>query len=38
MNMAYCDGTVRFISFEVDPAAHHLGGHIADGGNTVSPL
>jgi type II secretory pathway pseudopilin PulG len=35
LNMANCDGTVRFVSFEVDPEAHYLGGHIADAGGVA---
>jgi prepilin-type processing-associated H-X9-DG protein len=30
LNMAFCDGAVRFVSFLIDPESHYMGGHIAD--------
>ncbi|TWT47197.1 DUF1559 family PulG-like putative transporter [Botrimarina hoheduenensis] len=30
-NMAYCDGSVSFISFDVDPDIHRLAGNRSDG-------
>jgi hypothetical protein len=33
--MAYCDGTVRYVMFDVDAQAHHLSGHVTDGGHSV---
>jgi type II secretory pathway pseudopilin PulG len=35
LNMAYCDGTVRFVMFDIDPEVHHLSGHVADAGYSV---
>lgn len=30
LNMAYCDGSVRTISYDISPSLHYLAGHIAD--------
>jgi prepilin-type N-terminal cleavage/methylation domain-containing protein/prepilin-type processing-associated H-X9-DG protein len=30
LNMAFCDGAVRFVLFNIDPEAHYVGGHVAD--------
>ena len=30
-NMAYCDGSVGFVSFDIDPDLHRLSGNRADG-------
>lgn len=30
-NMAYCDGSVQFVSFDVDPTIHRLRGNRSDG-------
>jgi prepilin-type processing-associated H-X9-DG protein len=36
--MAYCDGSVKFIGFDVDPEAHFRAGHRRDGGVAVDRI
>jgi prepilin-type processing-associated H-X9-DG protein len=35
VNMAYCDGSVHFTSYEIDPEVHFRAGHRSDDGNPL---
>jgi prepilin-type processing-associated H-X9-DG protein len=35
-NMAFCDASVQFVNFEVDPEVHRARGHRSDGVVTSS--
>ena len=37
LNFAHCDGAVRFVSFQIEPETHYLGGHVADQGIVLQP-
>jgi prepilin-type processing-associated H-X9-DG protein len=32
LNFVYCDGSVRSVSYDVEPIVHFRSGHTADGG------
>jgi prepilin-type processing-associated H-X9-DG protein len=38
LNMAFCDGGVRFMDFDVDDEIHFRSGHRRDGGSPIEAL
>jgi prepilin-type N-terminal cleavage/methylation domain-containing protein/prepilin-type processing-associated H-X9-DG protein len=36
--MAFCDGSVQFLSYDIDPEAHFRFGHRSDQGNSIASL
>jgi prepilin-type processing-associated H-X9-DG protein len=38
LNMAYCDGSVRFVPYEIDPSAHFRAGHRRDLGQAIEEM
>ena len=38
LGMAYCDGSVRWISYDIDPLLHFRAGHRADEGASLAAL
>jgi prepilin-type processing-associated H-X9-DG protein len=37
-NMAYCDGSVRFINYDIEGVVHFRSGHRSDEGNSLDLL
>jgi prepilin-type N-terminal cleavage/methylation domain-containing protein/prepilin-type processing-associated H-X9-DG protein len=38
LNMAYCDGAVKFVLYDIDPAAHFRSGHRRDNGRPIDEI